>query len=258
MFLLKQSLNIHGIAHLVTVFKNPKLLLPDYYFNIEDIADHIRIHNDGIGKKEESSLSIQKVPIRGLIFDKDNTLTIPFNNAHFGAKESEHGHIGEIINRCQGQLGYKNVVILSNSAGSSDDVDAARDRSPSKARAYPHADEVESTLNILVLRHGAKKPACVTTVYTHFNDDVSIDPVQKLEIKSIQMPDLCVIGDRLLTDVLFGKMHGCMTVLVDPIDESKDISVVRLVRFMEMSVVLPLLCWYYKVPQFNKKSSTNP
>lgn len=258
MFLLKQSFNFHGFTHLLTVFKNPKLLLPDYYCGIEDVTNYVKAHNDG-GKN---------TVIRGLIFDKDNTLTIPFNNAFYGADSGkDHTHFKEVIHHCQDYLGFENVVILSNSAGSSDDMATAQVNTAGNLARwfYPHADEVEKCLNIRVLRHGSKKPACAKAVYRYFNSDADISTnadtcchqtPPKEGIENIQMPDLCMVGDRLLTDILFGNMHGCRTVLVDPIDESRDIPVVRLIRFLEMKIVIPLLCRYFNIPQLTK--STKP
>jgi phosphatidylglycerophosphatase GEP4 len=90
-----------------------------------------------------------------------------------------------------GQFGG-NVCIMSNSAGTNDDV------------GHESAIRIERRLGVPVLRHSEKKPGGLDEVLSFFKassggEDVPADR-------------LCVIGDRLLTDVVFGNLHGMLTV----------------------------------------------
>jgi predicted HAD superfamily phosphohydrolase YqeG len=44
---------------------------------------------------------------------------------------------------------------------------------------------------------------------------------------------ICIVGDRVTTDVVMGNQHGSFTILVAPLDPSKDNVVVRTVRSFE-------------------------
>jgi len=77
------------------------------------------------------------------------------------------------------------VVILSNSAGSKETY---------------LADKLERELDVRVLRHAKKKPACSAEILEHF--------------PSVSHKDITVIGDRLFTDVLMANRMGAMTVWV--------------------------------------------
>jgi phosphatidylglycerophosphatase GEP4 len=126
----------------------------------------------------------QALGIKGIIFDKDNTLTAPYvDDLHPGVKDG--------FERCMGQFGG-NVCIMSNSAGTNDDV------------GHESAIRIERRLGVPVLRHSEKKPGGLAEVLSFFKassggEDVPADR-------------LCVIGDRLLTDVVFGNLHGMLTV----------------------------------------------
>ena len=69
----------------------------------------------------------------------------------------------------------------------------------------------------------AKKPA--THVSKEFLNEHSISP-----------KEMIMVGDRPLTDILFGKILGCKTVLVDSISWREEKPVVRFVRKLERIV----------------------
>ena len=74
---------------------------------------------------------------RGVIFDKDNTLTAPH--------ELEiASHLKSSLAECRRVFGDSRVVIFSNSAGSSDDTDGVE------------ANKIEEKLHVAVLRHSQK------------------------------------------------------------------------------------------------------
>ena len=70
------------------------------------------------------------------------------------------------------------------------------------------------------MTHKYKKPDCLEDIERHF-------------LRCDDLAEICVIGDRILSDVVMGRQYGCLTVLVDPIDQSKDNFMVRQVRKFE-------------------------
>lgn len=66
------------------------------------------------------------------------------------------------------------IAILSNSVGSSDDIN------------YLEAEKVESVMAIPVIRHAEKKPGCLNEVIEHFKN--------KSFEENIDCADICVIG----------------------------------------------------------------
>jgi phosphatidylglycerophosphatase GEP4 len=93
-------------------------------------------------------------------------------------------------------FGREKVAILSNSAGTKDDID------------YHDAAAIEASMNVNVIRHDEKKPGGLQEVLKHFELE---DPAQ-----------LCIVGDRLLTDVVFGNLHGMLTVHTMPLCQGPD------------------------------------
>ena len=144
--------------------------------------------------------------IEHIVFDKDNTVTVPYERRYASMKIHD-----SLIHYCVGVFGHSNVAFLSNSAGSSDDKD------------HHEAVDCEHVLGIQFIRHKQKKPAVREDILRHFGTS---------------RPDtICVVGDRVLSDIVMGNQFGMFTVLVDPIDPSKDNFVVRLVRRFESRLV---------------------
>ena len=141
--------------------------------------------------------------IKAVVFDKDNTLTAPY-----ATEVHPNAEVG--LRTALDVFGQSNVAILSNSAGTKDDP------------GYEDAERIEKEMGIAVIRHDEKKPGGLEEVMKHFGDDIS-DPSQ-----------LCMVGDRLLTDVVFGNLYGMLTVHCDPLctgeenkNDNKVASVVR-------------------------------
>eukprot|EP00565_Helicotheca_tamesis_P005363 CAMPEP_0185734822 /NCGR_PEP_ID=MMETSP1171-20130828/23553_1 /TAXON_ID=374046 /ORGANISM="Helicotheca tamensis, Strain CCMP826" /LENGTH=155 /DNA_ID=CAMNT_0028404925 /DNA_START=201 /DNA_END=664 /DNA_ORIENTATION=+ len=124
----------------------------------------------------------EKCGIKAVIFDKDNTLTAPYEN-------TIHPLASDGLTNAIRTFGRSNVAILSNSAGTLDDP------------GYEDAAEIEEALNIKVIHHDEKKPGGLNEVLDHFGSDVVSDA-----------SELCMVGDRLLTDVVFGNLYGMLTV----------------------------------------------
>ena len=83
-------------------------------------------------------------------------------------------------------------------------------------------------MGIAVIRHHEKKPGGLDETIAHF-DNVD-DPSQ-----------LCMVGDRLLTDIVFGNLHGMLTVHTLPLCEGeenkKDNKVAKVVRTVENKIM---------------------
>lgn len=103
------------------------------------------------------------------------------------------------------------MAILSNSAGTQDDDD------------FRDALAIEEAMGIAVIRHAEKKPGGLAEVLDHFSME---DPAA-----------LCMVGDRLLTDVVFGNLHGMLTIHTLPLctgeENSGDNKVAKVIRGAE-------------------------
>jgi phosphatidylglycerophosphatase GEP4 len=190
-----QYLNIEGFFSTFPYIFKPSLLKPDLkYKNITQI-------NSETLKNEFN--------IKYLVIDKDNTLTIPYIN------EYGNDQIKEKINEFKHFFGENNMALLSNSAGSSDDKD------------YKELEIVENNLKLFVIKHKNKKPNVNEEINEHFH---LFNKNNKLNIKN---KEICIIGDRLFVDVLMGKKYGFFTILLEPIDYTKENIMVKLVRKIE-------------------------
>ena len=146
----------------------------------------------------------ERCGIRAVIFDKDNTLTAPYGM-------EIHPDACQGLENAKSVFGISNVAIMSNSAGTLDDPD------------YKDAILIEEALGIPVIRHDEKKPGGLQEVLSHFKIK---DPAE-----------LCMVGDRLLTDVVFGNLYGMISVHTLPLcsgsDNSQDNKVAKAIRKVE-------------------------
>mmetsp|Transcript_24566 Transcript_24566/g.77031 ORF Transcript_24566/g.77031 Transcript_24566/m.77031 type:complete len:207 (-) Transcript_24566:81-701(-) len=158
--------------------------------------------------------ALRSLGVVAVVFDKDNTLTAPY------AKEV-HPLCEAGLRECVATFGRENLAILSNSAGTLDDEDFAA------AAAF------EKTLDLPVIRHAVKKPGkeCMDEVVKHFETASG----EKLSPSKIAM-----VGDRLLTDIVFGNLYDARTVHVRPLTLKGDNPVALVVRFFENRLFLPL------------------
>jgi len=145
--------------------------------------------------------------IKAIIFDKDNTLTAPYaTDVH------EKAALG--LRSAVEIFGHDNVAILSNSAGTRDDEE------------YKDALKIEHDMGINVIRHDVKKPGGMKEVLSHFEGSGVKDG-----------SDLCVVGDRLLTDIVFGSLHGMLTVhclpLCTGVENKGDNTIASIIRTLE-------------------------
>ncbi|CAM9887727.1 unnamed protein product [Choristocarpus tenellus] len=109
---------------------------------------------------------------------------------------------------------------MSNSAGTRDDP------------GHVDADRIEAALGIQVIRHEEKKPGGIEDVLDFFSDR---------EGSKVKAEELCIVGDRLLTDVVFGNLHGMFTVHTSPLTLEGDNKPAIVSRYIERKVFMSLL-----------------
>ncbi|KAF1335613.1 Had phosphatase, family iiia, partial [Globisporangium splendens] len=185
-----KGLNVRGVTEFCrAVVQKPHLLLPQISVKgtcaraellacvLVLIARAKAATQDGNYKKELFVHALKDRGFQGVVFDKDNTLTVPHHN-------EIAAHLQKPLDECKQVFGDR-VLIFSNSAGSNDDPGFAKAR------------EIEAKLQIPVLKHNGKKPGGIVHVQAHFENE---DPTK-----------LVMIGDRYSTDVLFGNMNDQFT-----------------------------------------------
>ncbi|KAJ4981648.1 hypothetical protein NE237_032485 [Protea cynaroides] len=187
---LGQSFNLEGIISTAAVVTRDRhLAIP--HITVPDISwiDWVELERRGF---------------RGVIFDKDNTLTAPYSLALSPP-------LVPSLERCRSVFG-ENIAIFSNSAGLYQyDVDGAK------------ATSIEKSLGIRVLRHGTKKPAgTAEEIEKDFGYATSL---------------LVMVGDRHFTDIVYGNRNGFLTILTEPISTSAEPFIVKQVRKMETCLV---------------------
>mmetsp|Transcript_27072 Transcript_27072/g.40203 ORF Transcript_27072/g.40203 Transcript_27072/m.40203 type:complete len:354 (-) Transcript_27072:237-1298(-) len=188
-----QSLNTKALLSLGSIIRRPYLASP-----------HVSVAT--ISEVNYEAMR-EKCGIKAIIFDKDNTLTAPYEN-------TIHPLASSGLESAIQTFGRSNVAILSNSAGTADDP------------GYKDATEIEKAMNIQVIRHDEKKPGGLKEVMDHFGTDVITEPSQ-----------LCMVGDRLLTDIVFGNLYGMLTVHTLPLcsgkENKKDNKIANVIRTVE-------------------------
>ncbi|GAK63548.1 HAD phosphatase [Moesziomyces antarcticus] len=128
--------NLSGVVAVLAVLVRPSLVVP-----------HVQVPD--IGHLDWSALHANGV--RFVVFDKDNCLTAPHS-------DTIQPSIAAAWDDCQRVFGRENVLVVSNSSGSSDDPSGLGAESLSRA------------LNVPVLCHKQKKPAraCAAEALEYF------------------------------------------------------------------------------------------
>lgn len=127
--------------------------------------------------------ALKRAGFKACVFDKDNTLCEPF------ALDIDP-KLRASVEECREAFGGK-LAIYSNSAGL-EQYDPRGEE----------AESLEASFGIHCLRHRDKKPAgSCDELEAHFGCPVT---------------DVVFVGDRYLTDVVFGNRHGMLTVRVAP------------------------------------------
>ena len=147
--------------------------------------------------------------ITAIVFDKDNTLTAPYSL-------QTHPNAVAGLAAALSVFGPDRVAILSNSAGTTKDDPG-----------YKEAIKIEQDMGIKVIRHYEKKPGGLGEVLAHF----SLEEPQQI----------CMVGDRLLTDIVFGNLYGMLTVHCLPLckgaDNAQDNTVSKYIRSIENTML---------------------
>ncbi|KFK35103.1 hypothetical protein AALP_AA5G236100 [Arabis alpina] len=185
-----QRINVEGIVSSVSVVvRDRHLVLP--HVSVKDL----RYIDWG---------ELKRKGFKGVVFDKDNTLTAPYSLAIWPPLRPS-------IDRCKAVFGH-DIAVFSNSAGLTE-----YDHDDSKAKA------LEAETGIRVLRHRVKKPAgTAEEVEKHFGCASS---------------ELIMVGDRPFTDIVYGNRNGFLTVLTEPLSRAEEPFIVRQVRRLELALL---------------------
>ncbi|KAG9294336.1 hypothetical protein G9A89_001841 [Geosiphon pyriformis] len=203
-----QSINLQALKHMGKVIRNSSLLVP--HLIVKDIrnVDFPKLKDFGI---------------HAIAFDKDNTLTPPYEDQIYKPFEVAW-------KSCKSTFGSENIVIVSNSAGTPDDLNGRQ------------AAKIEQTLGVSVLIHQLKKPSGGDKLKLHFG----------------QTSNVAIIGDRLFTDVLYGNLNGMLTIFVTQIiTEKKDNFMANKIRRFEYQLLKFLMARGYSAPQIEISDFAN-
>ncbi|XP_064982853.1 phosphatidylglycerophosphate phosphatase 1, chloroplastic/mitochondrial-like isoform X2 [Musa acuminata AAA Group] len=189
---LGQLFNREGAASLLSVAASePRLALP--HLSVPDIrwVDWPTLHRLGF---------------RGVVFDKDNTLTAPYSLSLWPPLDPS-------FRLCRSAFPAGSIAVFSNSAGLKQfDPDGEEAKTLEKSIGGIH-----------VIRHEVKKPAgTAEDIERYFGCPASL---------------LVMVGDRIFTDVVYGNKHGFLTILTEPLCLSEEPFIVKQVRKLERLLV---------------------
>ncbi|CAH2350411.1 phosphatidylglycerophosphatase Gep4p, mitochondrial [[Candida] railenensis] len=155
--------NISATINCSRLLYNPSLCLP--HATVSSF-DHLQI-----------PFTFPNATIKGVVLDKDNC----FAKDHDDKVWPEYASIWK---KLQQSYPKENLLIVSNSAGTNDDID------------HKQAAKLEKDTGVTVLRHPTKKPGCHLEIIDYFKE------------RGIANNEIVVIGDRLFTDMLMANMMG--------------------------------------------------
>ncbi|XP_062207127.1 phosphatidylglycerophosphate phosphatase 1, chloroplastic/mitochondrial-like [Phragmites australis] len=189
---LGQRFNPAGVAAVAAVAASePRLALP--HVSVQDI-------------RWLDWAELRRAGFRGVVFDKDNTLTAPYAPALWPP-------LAAAFDQCRAIFPPGALAIYSNSAGLKEyDPDGI------DARAIEAAIE-----GVHVIRHDIKKPGgAAKEIESYFGCSAS---------------NLVLVGDRYFTDVVYGNRNGFLTVLTEPLKFADESYIVRRVRKLEAYII---------------------
>lgn len=185
-----QRINFEGIlCSTMVILKDPKLSLP--HISVPDI-------------RYIDWAALRRKGFKGIVFDKDNTITVPYSLTPWPPLESS-------LESCKSEFG-QDIAVFSNSAGLRE-----YDHDGSKAR------NLEGTIGIKVIRHRVKKPGgTAEEIEKHFGCEAS---------------ELIMVGDRPFTDIVYGNRNGFLTIWTEPLSLAEEPFIVKQVRKLETTFV---------------------
>uniref|UniRef100_A0A0E0JPS8 Uncharacterized protein n=1 Tax=Oryza punctata TaxID=4537 RepID=A0A0E0JPS8_ORYPU len=202
---LGQRFNPAGVAAVAAVAASePRLALP--HVSVQDIRwlDWGELRGAGF---------------RGVVFDKDNTLTAPYAPGLWPP-------LAAAFDQCRAAFPPGSLAVYSNSAGlkqyDPDGLDATAIEAAIQGVHKPggEAKEIESYFGCSASNLVLVGMAIITC------DDFT-----------------CNVGDRYFTDVVYGNRNGFLTVLTEPLNFANESYIVRQVRKFEAYLIS---YWYRK------------
>lgn len=187
-------------------FLNKSLALP--HFLVSDIS---KINPE----------MLKKLGFKGLVFDKDNTLTAPYKNSIYPTITQFFEHYKNIFD--------DKIVIMSNSAGTKDD------------KNYEDAQKIEEALGIKVLIHNRKKPSGIDAVKNYFGCNPQ---------------ELVMFGDRVFTDIVFGNRYSMLTIMTALLTPEGDNQTAAKIRQYEIPLIKKWISKGVKPPKHPKYDSS--
>ncbi|OBA21240.1 HAD-superfamily phosphatase [Metschnikowia bicuspidata var. bicuspidata NRRL YB-4993] len=190
-----QLLNASAVTNISRLAYNPALCLP--HLTVSSF-DKIPLPIEIPGHTPE---------IKGIVLDKDNCFAKDHDDKVWPA-------YAEAWERLRQFYPKEKLLIVSNSAGTNDDVD------------YRQADKLERDTGVTVLRHPTKKPGCHQEILEYFAQH-GINNAS----------EIAVIGDRLFTDILMANMMGAWGVWLNEGVELSDKIFPRMERLLYAKLV---------------------
>ncbi|KAH8704125.1 mitochondrial PGP phosphatase [Talaromyces proteolyticus] len=190
-----------------TLLKNPSHLLPNLTIStFLDLPEQLGLHltptstSTPTSKATSESSSKEKVTIRALVLDKDNTLcppnTITFPPAYLHKLESLRTSPTSPFNQTTNPHG---ILIVSNTAGSRPESAAYEN----EARRLEQETLKHLKIPVFRVQPGkGRKPFCGPEVLAWFREKGVVDSADQV----------AVVGDRLGTDVLMAAQMGAWSV----------------------------------------------
>lgn len=190
-----QLFNASAVANISRLAYNPALCLPHLSVpSFDKLPLPLRIPG-------------HDVEIKAVVLDKDNC----FAKDHDDKVWPEYA---EIWSKLRQLYPNERMLIVSNSAGTYDDVD------------YAQAQKLENDTGVKVLRHPTKKPGCHQEIMDHFAQHGIHNPAE-----------IAVIGDRLFTDILMANMMGAWGIWLSEGVELSSKAFPSLERFVYLKMV---------------------
>ena len=148
--LLRQNMNAGGAAAFFKVLRDPTEAVPHAACADISCVDFAALRDAGV---------------QGVLFDKDNTLTLPF-------EEDAHGPLRGALAAAVAAFGRDRVAVMSNSAGLTQfDPDGEL------------AADLEERLGVRVLRHAHKKPRGTREeIEAHFAGGGPVDAAGRVDV----------------------------------------------------------------------------